>query len=64
MTERTEQIYGDTPTESTAERVHLPRLFVRDACIERCGKLATIAAGAVFEVAKDNLLQVDVVCNS
>lgn len=63
MTERIERIHGDTPTESTAERVHLPRLFVRDECIERCGKLATVAAGAVFEAAKDTFLQVDVVCN-
>lgn len=51
------------PSESTAETIHLPRLIIPGACIEKCGKLATKAAEALLENARNPDWQNDVVCS-
>ncbi len=51
------------PAVSTAETVHLPRLFVSDQCIKKCGSLSTEAALATLEAAKDTTKQIDIVCH-
>lgn len=51
------------PAASTAESVHMPRLFVPDKCIQTCGKLRARAANAVLEAATHPTQQIDVVCH-
>ena len=52
----------ERPRESTGEEVHLPRLFVPEVCIEKCGGLAIKAAGALFKNTLNGDEQNDVFC--
>lgn len=51
-----------TPTASLSLEIHEPRLFVPDACLERCNKLAAKAGYAALKAIDKPDFQNDIVC--
>jgi hypothetical protein len=50
------------PSTTTAETIHVPRVFAGEACIERCNKLAGAVGCAVIKAAVNPQHQYDIVC--